>query len=167
MHYSELVGFAYKYVDQQEVAEEVVQDVFMTLWANAARIEIQTSLKSYLYGAVRNSSLNYIKHEKVARKYVERQLQASRNQETTDFLELDELNDKIVAALDKIPEKCREIFELNRFEGKRYKEIAEHLNLSLKTVENQMGKALKILRAELGEYLPLVLWFIWTHGGKL
>ena len=85
--------------------------------------------------------------------------------QSADELEYDELVDRLQAAMNKIPEKCREIFELNRFEGKRYKEIAEELNLSLKTVENQMGKALKILRNELGDYLPLILW-LWMHGGK-
>ncbi|MEQ9050745.1 MAG: sigma-70 family RNA polymerase sigma factor, partial [Marinoscillum sp.] len=73
-------------------------------------------------------------------------------------LELEELQQKLRAALDKIPAKCREVFELNRFEGLRYKEIAAQLNLSLKTVENQMGKALKILREELGDYMSLVIW---------
>lgn len=165
-HYAELVGFAKRYVDSQEIAEELVQDVFMTLWSNAARVSIQTSVRSYLFGAVRNAALNHIKHEQVARKYVERQLHATNNHTNTDFLELDELHEKIQAALAKIPDKCREIFELNRFEGKRYKEIAVQLNLSLKTVENQMGKALKILRKELGEYLPLIFLIIGLDGGN-
>jgi len=165
-HYGELVSFANRYVHTQEIAEELVQDVFMTLWSNAARVSIQTSVRSYLFGAVRNAALNHIKHEQVSRKYVERQLHATNNHTSTDFLELDELHEKIQLALAKIPAKCREIFELNRFEGKRYKEIAEQLNLSLKTVENQMGKALKILREELGEYLPLLLLIIGLHGGN-
>ncbi len=149
-----------------EAAEEIVQELFSDMWIKTDLLKIKTSIKSYLFGAVRNACLNHIKHQKVEQKYVDRTRFTAQQDDATDFLELDELREKIAAALDKIPEKCREIFELNRFEGKRYKEIAEELNLSLKTVENQMGKALKIMRDELGEYLPAILLLMILHGGK-
>lgn len=165
-YYSGLAGFALKYVKDTEVAEEIVQELFSDMWSKTDLLRIKTSLRSYLFGAVRNACLNYIKHQKVKQKHAERTRFSAPQNEATDFLELDELKQKIEVALDKIPEKCREIFELNRFEGKRYKEIADELNLSLKTVENQMGKALKIMREELGEYLVIALLFLVTHGGK-
>lgn len=165
-HYSELVSFAIKYVEELEIAEELVQELFLNLWSKSENLKIQTSIKSYLFGAVRNAALNFLKHQKVEKSYQEKAALGMQTPQTIDFLEIDELKEKIDEALNKIPEKCREVFELSRFEGKRYKEIAEELNLSLKTVENQMGKALKILRVELGEYLPLVLLLISLHGGK-
>lgn len=166
-HYPALVNFSIKYVTDQEAAEEIVQDVFLNIWSKSENLHIHTTIKSYLFGAVRNASLNFLKHQKVRQAYVDKQMLKVNQPEHVDFLELDELKERISAAMDKIPTKCREIFELNRFEGKRYKEIAEELNLSLKTVENQMGKALKILREELGEYLPILLFLISLHGGKL
>lgn len=163
-YYSSLASFAMKYVKEPELAEEIVQEMFSNMWIRHETLRIQTSLKSYLFGAVRNACLNYIKHQKVEQKYAGHTLRTASKEEATDFLELDELKAKIALAMDKIPAKCREIFELNRFEGKRYKEIADELNLSLKTVENQMGKALKILRDELGEYLVVALWLMVEYG---
>jgi len=156
-HYPMMVGFAMNYLSDKDQAEELVQDVFTNVWIKAETIEITASAKSYLFTATRNACLNFIKHQKVERAYasqVESPLSVS-----SDEVEYAELEHRLENAMKKIPEKCREIFEMNRFEGKRYKEIAGELNLSLKTVENQMGKALKILRSELGDYLPLILWF--------
>jgi RNA polymerase sigma-70 factor (ECF subfamily) len=167
LHYASLVSFAVKYVIDSDIAEELVQDVFMNIWTKSENIQIQTTVKSYLFGAVRNASLNHLKHQKVRQAYADKQMLNISQPEHTDFLELDELKSMIDDALNKIPKKCREIFELNRFDGKRYKEIAADLNLSLKTVENQMGKALKILRDELGDYLPIVFLFIFLYGGKI
>ncbi|MEP4532374.1 MAG: RNA polymerase sigma-70 factor [Cyclobacteriaceae bacterium] len=166
-HYAELVNFGNKYLNDPEQSKELVQEVFLNIWQQSEKLKIQTSVKSYLFGAVRNAALNHIKHQKVEQKYQDRVRFNATESETVDFLELDELKHSIENALDKIPEKCREIFELNRFEGKRYKEIADQLGISLKTVENQMGKALKILRNELGDYLPIVLLLISLHGGKI
>ena len=97
------------------------------------------------------------KHQKVENLYVQRALHTLDQYDQVDIMELSELQETIKKAIEKLPPKCREIFELNRFEGKRYKEIAEQLNISLKTVENQMGKALKVMREELKELLPLLL----------
>lgn len=164
-HYTGLVNFARHYVTDPDEAESIVQELFTGLWSKADSITIRTSVKSYLYGAVRNACLNYLKHLKVQNAYTEHQLHLATDLDTTDFLELDELKARIDEAFEQIPEKCREIFELSRYEGKKYHEIADELNLSIKTVENQMGKALKILRRELQDYLLLIFIFI-THGGK-
>ena len=162
-YYSSLASFAKGYVEEKETAEEIVQDVFTRIWENADSIEIRTSIKSYLYGAVRFACLNVLKHEKTRKKYLDRQ-QTTQSPDAIDFLELDELQGKIGQGMDKLPEKCRVIFELSRYEGMKYQEIADRLQLSIKTVENQMGKALKILREELAEYLPILILFVSDMG---
>ncbi|WP_258102931.1 RNA polymerase sigma-70 factor [Marinoscillum sp. MHG1-6] len=159
-HYQSLVSFTFQYVRDKDLSEELVQEVFAKLWADGYKIKIQTSAKSYLLGAVRNAALNYLKHVKVQNTYAQHQMYVASNDEIQDFLEYDELKLKLEHALKQLPEKCREIFELSRFEEKRYKEIANELGISLKTVENQMGKALKILRQELGDYLPILFFLM-------
>ena len=163
LHYPVMVGFALNYIHDKDQAEELVQDVFTNMWVKADGLKINSSVKSFLFTATRNACLNFLKHKKVELQYAGQYVHASSHHENA--VEYDELVGRLELAMNKIPEKCREIFELNRFEGKRYKEIAEELSLSLKTVENQMGKALKILREELGEYLPLIIW-LWLYGGK-
>ena len=165
-HYAQLASFAIGYVGDKDEAEEIVQETFSKIWTRHEILEIKTSIKSYLYGAIRNACLNYLKHQAIKQKYVERQSGMNPSQ-TTDFLELDELTEKIKKGMDKLPKKCREIFELSRYEGLRYQEIADHLGLSIKTVENQMGNALRILREELGEYQPFVLWLMADMGVNL
>lgn len=163
-HYESLVFFALKYVNDEAVAEELVQEMFSNLWIKSETLFIKTSLKSYLYGAVRNACLNYLKHEKIKQAHAAYEMQHQSSVVNDDFLEFDELQDKINAAFDKMPEKCRQMFEMNRYEGKRYQEIADELDVSIKTVENQMGKALKILRNELKDYLILIFWLL-VYGG--
>ena len=159
-HYKQLVAFAYQYVSDSDLSEELVQEVFTNLWEKVAGIEIRTSVKSYLYGSVRNACLNYIKHQGIVKRHEEYE-KHNVDYLDTDFLELDELQSKIDDALSKLPPKCREIFELSRFEELKYKEIADELNISIKTVEGQMGRALKVMRECLGHYLPsLVIWVV-------
>lgn len=158
-YYDQLTGFAYQYVNGHETAEEIVQETFSNIWLKADKINVKTSVKSYLYGAVRNACLNHLKHEKVKRRHQDEQL-LKNNLDTYDevnFLELDELQQEIENAIEKLPEKCKEIFLMSRYEEKKNKEIAAELGLSLKTIENQMGRALKSLRLSLGKYLPGVL----------
>ena len=156
-HYDTLVRFVYKYLNNLEESEEIVQDVFYTLWDKSESISIQSSIKSYLYQTARNKSLNIIKHNKVKQKHVD-YIKHSESDYTKDtHMELDELQTKINEALDVLPPKCRQVFELSRFEEKKYREIAEELNISIKTVENHMGKALGLLRSSLKEYLPVYL----------
>ncbi len=166
--YQALAGFALKYVGDPETAEEIVQETFTSIWEKVDEINIQTSIKSYLYGAVRNACLNHIKHQRVVREHADYEIhRSSQFSSGFDALEVEELQEKINSALGKLPEKCREVFELSRYEELKYKEIADRLDISIKTVENQMGKALKILREELGTYLPVFLLFLeWWHGGK-
>lgn len=154
--YQPLCAFAYGYTNDPDIAEEIVQDTFTNLWGKAASIEIRTTVKSYLFGAIRNACLNHLKHEKVKQAHAEYEQLRVRN-EQTDFMELDELQAHINRAMARLPEKCRQVFEMSRFEEKKYQEIADELGISIKTVENQMGKALKTMREELGQYLPVLL----------
>ncbi|MEO9965505.1 MAG: RNA polymerase sigma-70 factor [Reichenbachiella sp.] len=157
-YYKQLATFANQYVESSQIAEEIVQDVFTNVWIKSDQIEIRTNIKSYLYGAVRNGCLNYLKHKKIVRRHEAYEALKSESFET-NFMEIDELQQEIDQALDRLPEKCREIFEMSRFEEKKYKEIAEELGLSIKTVENQMGRALKVMRSALSRHLHgLTLW---------
>jgi RNA polymerase sigma-70 factor (ECF subfamily) len=140
-------------------AEEMVQNVFYKLWERTENLSITGSVRAYLYRAVHNESLNYLKHLKVRS---EHQLYVShRMSEGTEAaskkIQLKELEEKFHYALNDLPEQCRTIFQMSRFEELRYREIADRLDISVKTVENQIGKALKILRTKLVDFLPLII----------
>jgi len=162
-HFADLCMYATRFVDEIENAEEIVQDIFFNLWTNRTKLNINTSIKAYLYTSVRNTCLNLIKHKKVESKYREyfsRQLQQDELQEE-DWMRGDELHDKITDTIEKLPPERKKVFIMSRFENLKYKEIAEELNISIKTVENQMGKALQFLREELKDYLPLLIFLIY------
>ena len=147
-----LVGFAFQYVDDGDIAEDLVQEVFGNIWKSANDLTIRTNEKSYLFGAVRNACMNHLRHQKVKATYeTESSKQLFMNQE--NFLEMDELQEKVNEVLNNLPEKRRKIFELSRFEDKKYHEIADELNISIKTVETQMSRALKAMRKALDSYL--------------
>ncbi len=167
-YYSEMVGFALRYMESREMAEEIVQETFANIWAKIEETEIRTNPKSYLFGAVRHACLNHLKHRKVVMRHEAYTLQNNAQAFSFDFAELAELEQQVAEAFDRLPPKCREVFELSRFEGLKYQEIAERLGLSVKTVERHMGKALAIFREALKAYLPLILLLIifWS-GGKM
>lgn len=155
-NYADLCRYALKLTRNEQVAEEVVQEVFISFWERRHSIAITHSVKSYLLSSVRNRSINYLKL----------QLPKDNRKEDIDDhhiiltasggasgMEYDELYQQVQQAIDQLPEKCKAIFILSREEGLTYKEIAEQLSLSLKTVENQMGIALKKMRAALKPYL--------------
>lgn len=147
-YYTPLVRFAIGYVHDSQSAEGIVQDVFIKLWENSRDINIEISVLAYLYKMVRNSCLNIIKHETVKRKYEQEQLKVTdaveKNSETD--LDLRFFKKMLSKAVANLPEKCRHIFEMAKFEGLSYDEIADYLKVSPKTIENQMGIALKKLR---------------------
>ena len=159
-YYSRLVHYACKVLGDQDEAEEMVQQVFITLWETRQKMNIHTSLKSYLYRSVHNRCLNNLEKSSVRQKYNE-EMKATTEEAVQPLQKLEhaELEREMKRALDKLPDQCRRVFELSRYEGLKYAAIAEVLGISIKTVENQVGKALKILREELKEYLVLALLF--------
>ena len=162
-HYQDLCTYAFYYLKDQAAAEEEVQDIFFNLWKKRAELDISGSIKSYLFRATRNHCLNVIKHLEVRENYKVQNEQARSYQEQQGekVLEAKELQERIEVAIDSLPVERKRVFIMSRYEGLKYREIAEQLGISVKTVENQMGKALAFLREELVDYLPLwlYLWF--------
>jgi RNA polymerase sigma-70 factor (ECF subfamily) len=161
-HFRGLYAYALTIVQDEIMAEELVQNMFCRLWEKKSQLEIHTSLKAYLYKTVYHDSLNYLKHQKVRAAHA---MHVVKHAETdidnaADKAEAGQLDVRIHQALGELPEQCRTIFQLSRFEGLKYHEIAQVLQLSVKTVENQMGKALKLLRIKLRDYLPLLAGFL-------
>jgi len=157
--YAPLCGYARKYIDDPDQSEEVVQDVFANLWQKRSTIEITSTIESYLFRAVRNTCLNILKHFKVREKHKDG-ITASYNNsgERADNLVLEiELMNQIENLISELPPERQKVFKMSRFEEMKYKEIAEELGISIKTVEAQMGKALKFLRENLGDYLPMIV----------
>lgn len=160
-HYSNLCAYANQFLKELEASEEVVQEVLFKLWTNRETTEITTSIKSYLFRAVRNSCLNVIKHINIREEYKEhrdREIHLE-EQNLEEQILVSELEQKIREAIDQLPQERKKIFIMSRYDGLKYREIAEKLNISVKTVENQMGSALKYLRTELADYMPWLLLF--------
>ena len=156
-HYEGLCRYAGQFVADSDEAEEEVQAVFLALWEKRAGLIITVSLKAYLYRAVHNRCLNRIKHVAVRDAYQEhrRYVGESLVESPVQTLIGHELADHVQTAIQKLPEQCRRVFMLSRFDELTYGEIAGQLGISVKTVENQIGKALRILRTELSDYLPV------------
>ena len=168
-HFAGLCYFAQKYIDDMDSCKEIVHTAFLKVWENRHEFDWDKPAKSYLFTSVYNRSMNFIRDNK---KFMQSSdgtaLTATlESSEFTDTMELAELEGKIKKAILKLPERCREIFELNRFEGKKYAEIADHLKISIKTVETQMSKALKIMKEELKDYIYILIIFLLKNMDNL
>ncbi|HSZ72202.1 MAG TPA: RNA polymerase sigma-70 factor [Cytophagaceae bacterium] len=154
-HHKMLCKVAYAIVRDKNTAEDIVQDVFLTLWRKRKELTIDSNLKGYLYRAVSNSCLNHLQsyHKRNIKPTENFSEQALGSYVSHDKVDYDQLDDAIQKAIDKLPPRCKVIFVLSRFEGLKYQQIAEALNVSAKTVENQMGIALVKLREELKPFL--------------
>ena len=162
-HFKSLYAYAFTIPKNEAIAEETVQNVFYKVWEKKVPENIQTSLKAYLYKAVYHESLNYLKHQKIKARYqvhVMHQTNQHNDQGASRKILVKELEEKLRVAMNALPQQCRTIFQLSRFEGLKYQEIADQLGISVKTVENQMGKALQRMRIKLAEYLPFVIFLI-------
>jgi RNA polymerase sigma-70 factor (ECF subfamily) len=167
MQYSKpLFYYAAKFVED-EVAKDIVQDVFVKLWSDRA-ISIRQSLNALLFTMVRNSCLQHLEKQKVRNRYFESKKLILQEEELRFYMEEktslieQELEDKLNEVLDSLPDRCRQIFVLSRFENKKNKEIAEELDISVKAVEKQITKALATIRSGMKDYLPLLL-FLSSH----
>lgn len=155
LYYKALCSFANFIVKQPEVAEEITQNIFMEIWMNREKLPEHTSFKAYILTAVRHDCLDHLKHKKTMEKYSDLHIKNKTYAYEDIFNQLidKELQSHLDSAIQKLPEHCRKVFLLSRFHYNSYKEIAKKLNISVKTVENQIGKALKIIRKELDPYL--------------
>ena len=153
-YYNGLCGYSASLVGMKEVAEEVVQDVFFNIWKNRETLRIRQSLQSYLYRAAYNNSMMYLR--KMRREHFMEDLSRPEPSDIapdpSQLIQLDEVSNLISQTLESLPERTREIFRLNRQEGLKYREIAQKLSISEKTVEANMGKALKALRNSMERY---------------
>ena len=161
-YYAQLVVFARKVVVDDDLARELVQDVFVTFYEKRTELNIHTSLKAHMYQSVRNRCLNQIKHNKIRRDHHANIFIEKKEEEAfvEDKLQETELEQRIYSIVKSLPDQCRKIFEMSRFEGTSNQEIADQLSLSKRTVETQISKALKVLRKQLVHYLNAILWLL-------
>lgn len=166
-NFSRLFLFAKEYVLFDEEAENIVQDIFLMLWEKREALRVDVSLTAYLFTLVKNKCIDFLRHQMVEQMYSEN-VKHEYNEELNvklfalesfdhNFSSEEDIETLLRNAIEKLPERCRLIFIKSRIEGKKYKEIAEELNLSVNTVEGQISIALKKLREELKDYLPLLL----------
>lgn len=158
-YYPGLVVYSTQFTTDRMEAEEIVQDFFVRLWQRHQQLNLTDSLKSYLFLSVKNGCLNYLKHKKVEEKYIKQMAELS-NQHIAydpDLYIASELQEKVKNVIELLPEKCREIFMMSRIQGLKNEEIATNLNISKRTVETQISKALKVLRLELKDYVGLMI----------
>jgi len=158
-YYSGLVMYSTQFTADRMDAEEIVQDFFVRFWQKHQQILLTDSLKGYLFLSVKNSCLNYLKHKKVEERYIQKMAELSSRHIAydPDLYLASELQEKVKNAIDLLPEKCREIFIMSRIQGLKNEEIATNLNISKRTVETQISKALKVLRVELKDYIGLMI----------
>jgi RNA polymerase sigma-70 factor, ECF subfamily len=156
--FKNLHSYAFTILKNMDMAEEAVQQIFLKLWEQKDILKFDTSVKAYLYKAVHNHCLNVLKHEKVKNAYKIHSIYQMKNHEDSAHKKIaaSELEIRLHKALNELPEQCRTIFQLSRFDELTYREIADQMGLSVKTIENQMGKALKILRIKLVDFLLLI-----------
>lgn len=139
-----LCRYVHLYLDSEQEGEELVLDIFMYLWEHSNRINITLSLKAYLFQAARNRCLNFLRDQKSTLSLDS--INDIANEETTSLLEIKELDHLIQEAICALPDKCREVFQLSREGNKTNQEIADEMNISVKTVEAQITKALKRIK---------------------
>lgn len=161
-HFKRLKAYAHTWIKEADDAEEIVQNVFVRIWTRREQLQTNGALNAFLYRSVYNECLNHLKHQKIRANFslhVSQTLEKQTGNLTHEIMAA-ELKKNIYLAINDLPDKCRQIFELSRFNHLKYHEIAETLNLSVKTVENQMGKALRVLRLKMADFLILLLLLI-------
>lgn len=161
-YYSQIYLYARSFVLNDEIAKELTQDSFLLLWEKRSSLKESTNLKAYLYIVTRNNCINYLKHATAKRNFDEYEQHRTNdlklnywalNDEVSEKIIINELLNKIQKAIEQLPPKCRNIFILSRHKNMKNKEIATTLNISIKTVENQMTEALKRIRKQIKEFL--------------
>lgn len=162
LYYRPLCSFAKKYVLDLAVAEDIVQELFVKFWEQRQEVQVETSVKSYFFQSVRNECLNYLKHQGVKEKYKIHIESVSSDNFFHNKLEEEEINQLVYQTIQSLPPRCKQIFELSRFEGKTFEEISLELSISKNTIKNQLVRALKHIRQvlEKNEILLLIAYFL-------
>lgn len=166
-NYRRLVFHALRFVENQTEAEDVVSDVFYELWKNLGNLDLDSGMTSYLYRAVATRALNVLRHRNVAAVRIEllesineRRMEFMADDDTQRRVESCEIGEKLREAIDELPDKCRQVFILSYINGLKNKDIAEAMNISVRTVEAQVYKALHTLRDKLRYLLVLIIIFL-------
>ena len=158
--YAPLCVYAFRFVTDLQTREDLVQDVFLKLWQERKSIDIRTSVRAYLLIATRNRCLNFLRRKELERTYEQEVINGLREESSDEELysltELREMIDRSIAAL---PEKYRVVFEMSRYDGLTYREIADKQGIAVKTVELYMSKSLAILRGKLKDYIVFLIVF--------
>ena len=153
-YYHQLQRFSYRFVCDLQIAEDIVQDVFLSMWMNRKKLDPDKNIKTYLYTVVRNRSLNYMRHLKVEQQYRIDNIESSNDKNSPDeVIKYEEFQTAIENSINELPLKCRIIFCMNRFDKLKYSEIAEIQKISVKTVETHMSHALKHLKKQLQHFI--------------
>ena len=158
-YYPGLVIYASQFTADRDEAEEIVQDFFVRFWEKHQKVLLTDSLSNYFFSAVRNGSLNYLKHKKIEDRYLQEIYNLSNEHLAydTNLFVASELQQRIKNSIGLLPDKCREIFMMSRIRGMKNEEIAIELKLSKRTVETHISNALKVLRVELKDYAGLLI----------
>lgn len=154
-YYTYLCNVIYRVINDSDYAEDIVQEIFMDIWRKRETLNVQTSLRAYLRRAAVNRSLNHIRKQRMKFAEDENAVLAieSSSIDGQVTMEKNELEKRIHESIDALPPKCKLVFSMSRFENMSYQEIADALGISIKTVENQISKALRILRSAVQSYL--------------
>ena len=164
-----MFAFSRKFIEDREVARDIIQEIFFEFWENRLVTDIKTSVNAYLFKVLHNKCLNHIRDSKVRGRYVSyvdiklreaELLFFDEDQESYKSIFLKEIEEILNASIENLPEGCREVFILSRNQGLSNKEIADQLNISVRTVENQIYRALKILKTNLKDYLYFISLFV-------
>lgn len=162
-YYKDLVLFSGTFIKDKAVCEDIVQNIFLNLWVERFDLDIKTSLKSYLLQSVKNKCFDELRHKKVVDSYI---MSYMHNIDPENYILYSDLQKHLQEAIDKLPPKYRESFILSRYKNLKYKEISEQLNVSVRTVEERISKALMLLRVSLKEYFTIIFYFIYSLWTK-
>jgi RNA polymerase sigma-70 factor (ECF subfamily) len=158
--------FGYSILKSREEAENLIQDVYLNLWENRSKVEKASSVKSYLFTIAYNSAITLIRKKARESQFIEyvKSLQEVSSEPVSMEIEYKELTDKLDKIIEELPRRQKEIYVLHRVKGLKYNEIAQSLNISVNTIECQMSRALKTIRAKLGNYslMGIVFWYLFV-----
>jgi len=166
--YNHIVGFCVQFIYNENDAKGLAQEAFLNLWNQREKIKNINGISSFLYTYSKSKCLNIIRHRKVKEKYINNTLnkkEAFLNQEVLQSLQFDsltfiELEELVFSSIEELPAKTKEIFKQKRFENKKNREIADEMNISIKTVELHFSNAIKVLKTKLSDYLPIILIYL-------